>query len=76
MIEWYRVVNELPPYEVDVLVCDSLSGYTDVYVARLEKDEDDKDVFIWLGTDGSFGDVLYDDYWAYINLPEKDGDLD
>lgn len=76
MIEWHKVVDELPPYEVDVLVCDSLSGYTDVYVACLEKYEDEEDGFIWLGTDGSFGDTLYDDQWAYINLPKKDGDLD
>ena len=74
MIEWHRVVDELPPYEVDVLVCDSLSGHTDVYVACLEKDEDSEDGFIWLGTDESVGDALYDDYWAYINLPVKDGD--
>lgn len=78
MIEWHKVVDELPPYEVDVLVCDSLSGYTDVYVACLEKDEDedDGDVLLWLGTDGSVGAALYDDYWAYINLPVKDGDSD
>ena len=76
MIEWHRVVDELPSYEVDVLVCDSLSGYTDVYVGCLEEDEDAENGFIWLGTDGSVGDALYDDYWAYINLPEKDGDSD
>lgn len=74
MIEWHRLVDELPSYEVDVLVCDSLSGYTEVYVACLEKDEGAEDEFIWLGTDGAVGDALYDDYWAYINLPEKDGD--
>ena len=71
MIGWHKVVDELPPYEVDVLVCDSLSDHTDVYVARLEKDEEDGDGFMWLGTDGSIGDALYDDYWAYINLPKK-----
>lgn len=76
MIEWHKVVDKLPPYEVDVLVCDSSSDYTDVYVACIEKDEDAEDGFIWLGTDGSVGDALHDDYWAYINLPEKDGDSD
>ena len=76
MIEWHKAKDELPPYEVDVLVCDSLSGYTDVFVGCLEEDEDAEDGLIWLGTDGSVGDALYNDQWAYINLPEKDGDLD
>lgn len=72
MIEWHRLIDKIPQYEVDVLVCDSLSGYTDVYVACLEKDEDVG--VVWFGTDGSVGDALYNDYWAYINLPERDGD--
>lgn len=76
MIEWYKVMDKLPPYEADVLVCDSLSDYTDVYIACLEKDEDAENGFIWLGTDGSVGDALYDDQWAYINLPERSCDSD
>lgn len=72
MIEWHKLMDKLPPNEVDVLVCDSLSGYTDVFVGCLEEDENAEDGIIWLGTDGSVGDALYNDYWAYINLPEQE----
>lgn len=76
MIEWHKVKDELPSYETDVLVCDSLSDYTDVFVGCLEEDEYAEDGLIWLGTDGSVGDASYEDQWAYINLPEKDDDPD
>lgn len=74
MIEWHRLMDKLPPYEVDVLVCDSLFEYTDVCVACLEKDEDVG--IVWFGVDGSVSEALYNDYWAYINLPKfkKGGD--
>lgn len=90
MIEWHKVVDvsDLPPIgewvltyrprsgqhyikqsryvKVDVTVHDSRTG-TDEIEERLA----------WQSKDGGIGPTYFsDDWWAYINLPEKDGDSD
>lgn len=90
MIEWHKVVNvsDLPPIgkwvltyrprsgqdyiqqsryvKVDVTVHDSRTG-TDEIEERLS----------WQSKYGGIGPIYFSkDWWAYINLPEKDGDLD
>ena len=89
MIEWHRVVDEsdLPPIgkwvltyrpccgqdyieqsryvKVDVMVHDPRTG-TDEIEERLD----------WQDKNGSIGPIYFsNDWWAYFNLPEKDGDL-
>ena len=90
MIEWNKVVNvsDLPPIgewvltyrprsgqhyiaqsryvKVDVTVHDSRTG-TDEIEERLA----------WQSKGGGIGPIYFsNDWWAYSNLPKKDGDLD
>ena len=90
MIEWHKVEDEsyLPPIgewvltyrprsgqdyiaqsryvKVDVTVHDSRTG-TDEIEERLS----------WQSKYGGIGPIYFsNDWWAYINLPEKDGGLD
>ena len=90
MIEWHKVVNEsdLPPIgewvltyrpccgqdyieqsryvKVDVMVHDPRTG-TDEIEERLD----------WQDKNGSIGSIYFsNDWWAYFNLPGKDGDSD
>lgn len=80
MIEWHKAKDELPPWHKYVLICDYWSNYKDIYMAELDEyvyDDEDETIkeLQWFGSNGSIGDVdVEHDYWAYINLPEKDGE--
>lgn len=84
MIEWHNMRDKMPERHVDVLVCCAYSDYTEVRVANI--DEQDVGVYDpvtgregyvselqWWDTDGAVWEASSDDYWAYINLPKKDG---
>ena len=75
MIEWHRAKDELPPYDTTVLIAVKVENRyvpEGVLNVRLVKSYGDN---MWYGI-GAFVSVEEDDQWAYINLPEKDGDLD
>lgn len=80
MIEWNKVKDELPPYDVPVLVAGSETDgtYPEEYVHLMElfvKHWSDGDENMWRCVyDADVSWVNDDDQWAYINLPEKDGD--
>ena len=74
MIEWHRASDGLPKSGVPVYEKEKTpyDEYLEdsIYVARLFCENDEN---VW-----SRGDYIYwisdDDLWAYINLPEKDGE--
>lgn len=82
MIEWHKVTDELPPENTPVLVAGSETDgtYPEEYVHLMEmfvKHWPDGDENMWQCVyDAEISWVNEDDQWAYINLPEKDGDSD
>lgn len=82
MIEWHKVTDELPPYDTPVLVAGSETDgtYPEEYVHLMKmfvKHWTDGDKNMWQCVyDAEISWVNDDDQWAYINLPEKDGDSD
>lgn len=82
MIEWHKAKDELPPYDTPVLVAGSETDgtYPEEYVHLMKmfvKHWPDGDENMWQCIyDAEVSWVCDDDYWAYINLPKKDGDSD
>lgn len=88
MIEWYKVVDEsdLPPIGEWVLTCRPRSGQDYVKQSRYVKidvtvhdprtgTDEIEERLAWQSKDGGIGPTYFsDDWWAYFNLPEKDGD--
>jgi hypothetical protein len=78
MIEWHKVTDELPPYDTTVRIAvkaEDRYASKNILKARLLKAFGDN---VWYGI-GDWRYVRYvedNDQWAYINLPEKDGDSD
>mgnify|MGYP004562082759 FL=1 len=79
MIEWHKIVDELPPYNTPVLVAGAETDgtYPKEYTHLME-------MFVkhWPDGDENMWRCVYDaevswvedyDQWAYINLPKKDG---
>lgn len=77
MIEWHKVTDELPPYDTPVLVSGSdTRTYLEEYV-HVMKIFIKNHTYLWQCMwDADVYEVYEDDYWAYINLPKKDGDSD
>ena len=90
MIEWHKVVNvsDLPPIGEWVLTYRPRSGQhyivqsryvkvdVTVYNSRTSTDEIEERL-AWQSKGGGIGSIYFsNDWWASINLPEKDGDLD
>ena len=76
MIEWHRVSDGLPPYSVPVLVackCGETHPEEVMFIMKAVKDEDYHIVWECL-YDYDQSPIYDDDQWAYINLPEKDGE--
>ena len=75
MIEWHKAKDKLPPYNTSVLIAVKAEdryvpeGVLNVRFVKAYGDD------VWYGI-GNWRYVEDDDQWAYINLPEKDGDLD
>mgnify|MGYP006935438312 FL=1 len=82
MIEWHKVVDELPPCSKSVLVAGSETDgtYPEEFVHLMKmfiKHYPYGDEYMWQCVwDADVYEVYEDDQWAYINLPEKDGDSD
>ena len=82
MIEWHKAKDELPPCDTPVLVAGSETDgtYPEEYVHLMKifvKHSPDGDENVWQCVyDLDIYEVYEDDQWAYINLPEKDGDSD
>ena len=82
MIEWHKVKDKLPPYDTPVLVAGSETDgtYPEEYVHLMKmfvKHWSDGHDNMWQCVyDAEVSWVNDDDQWAYINLPEKDGDSD
>nr|DAU29852.1 MAG TPA: hypothetical protein [Caudoviricetes sp.] len=82
MIEWHKASDGLPPYDTSVLVAGSETDgtYPEEYVHLMKlfcKHWPDGDENMWQCVyDFEIEWVNDDDQWAYINLPEKDGDSD
>lgn len=88
MIEWHKVVDEsdLPPIGEWVLTCRPRSGQDYVKQSRYVKvdvtvhdprtgTDEIEERLAWQSKDGGIGSTYFsDDWWAYFNLPEKDGD--
>ena len=72
----------MPPCDTPVFVAGSETDgtYPEEYVLLMKmyvKHSPDGDENVWLCVyDLGIYEVYEDDQWAYINLPEKDGDLD
>ena len=90
MIEWHRVVDEsdLPPIGEWVLTYRPRSGQdyiaqsryvkvdVTVHDSRTSTDEIEERLS-WQSKYGGIGPIYFsNDWWAYFNLPEKDGDSD
>lgn len=78
MIEWHKAKDELPSSGTPVLVACNCGGvYPEnvMFVMKLAKDEYRCVVWECL-YDFAQSPIYDDDQWAYINLPEKDGDSD
>lgn len=82
MIEWRKIEDELPPYDTPVLVASSETDgtYPKEFVRLMKmfvKHRKYRDENMWQGVHDAEIDWVYkDDQWAFINLPEKDGDSD
>lgn len=76
MIEWHKAKDELPPIGKTVIV--AMSNYFDQYVEGLVciMKYDGDGHWKYYESEIECVGVLQTDCWAYINLPEKDGDLD
>lgn len=73
MIEWHRAKDILPEEKKLVLLTywDVNGDYTERTTVVCHRLEDR-----WIYDDGYYTVNNVDDQWAYINLPEKDGDSD
>ena len=90
MIEWHKVVNksDLPPIGKWVLTYRPCCGQdyikqsryvkVDVTVHDPRTDTDEiEEKLDWQDKNGSIGPIDFSKHWwAYINLPKKDGDSD
>lgn len=80
MIEWYKAKNQLPLYDMPVLVaskCGEEYPEAIMFVMEMIVWEDDRNM--WKSAyDGTVSPIYDDDRWAIINQPkiEKDGDSD
>ena len=89
MIEWHRVVDEsdLPPIGEFVLTYRPRSGQDYIKQSRYVKVDvtvhdpytgtnEIEERLDWQDKNGSIGPIYFsNDWWAYFNLPKKDGDL-
>lgn len=73
MIEWHKAKDVLPPCDTAVLVAITAEGYIseEVAVAKLLKTHG---YTMWFNDCLPWRYIEDTDYWAYINLPEKDGE--
>lgn len=90
MIEWHKVVDvsNLPPIGEWVLTYRPRSGQDYIAQSRYVKvdvtghdsrtgTDEIEERLSWQSKYGGIGPIYFsNDWWAYFNLPEKDGDLD
>lgn len=80
MIEWHKAKDELPLYEMPVLVASKCGEeYPEAIMFVMEMIAWEDDCNMWKSEyDGTVSPIYDDDRWAIINQPkiEKDGDLD
>ena len=80
MIEWHKAKNELPLYEMPVLVASKCGEeYPEDIMLVMKMIAWKNDCNVWKCTyDGTVSPIYDDDCWAIINQPkiEKDGDSD
>ena len=77
MIEWHKAKNELPLYEMPVLVASKCGEeYPEAIMFVMEMIVWEDDCNMWKSEyDGTVSPIYDDDRWASINQPkiEKDG---
>lgn len=87
MIEWHKVVNvsDLPPIGEWVLIYRPRSGQDYIAQSRYVKvdvtvhdprtgTDEIEERLSWQSKYGGIGSIYFsNDWWAYFNLPEKDG---
>ena len=80
MIEWRKAKDELPLYEMPVLVASKCGEeYPEAIMFVMEMIVWEDDCNMWKSEyDGTVSPIYDDDRWAIINQPkiEKDGDSD
>ena len=90
MIEWHRVVDvsDLPPIGEWILTYRPCCGQDYIEQSRYVKvdvmvhdprtgTDEIEEKLAWQSKTGGIGPIYFsNDWWAYINLPEKDGDSD
>lgn len=79
MIEWHKASDVLPPCNTAVLVAGAETDGTYpeefVHLMKMFVKHYSYNEYMWQCVwDAEVYEVYEDDQWAYINLPEKDGE--